>query len=75
LRLIFTPATPTKDCTMGSRENHANAGASSTFVQTISSSDMLLPSIAWAVGAALNVLRIAPSCRTGGTKGKWARLR
>ncbi len=38
---IVTPAVPTKASTIGSRENVASAGASSTFVQTISRSDML----------------------------------
>jgi hypothetical protein len=40
---IFTPAAPTKAWTIGRRENVASAGASSTFVQTISRSDMLAP--------------------------------
>src|SRR6185503_10113938 len=40
---IFTPAVPTKASTIGRRENVESAGASSTFVQTISRSDMLAP--------------------------------
>ena len=40
---IVTPAAPTKASTIGNRENVASPGASSTFVQTISSSDNALP--------------------------------
>src|SRR4051812_14008995 len=40
---IFTPAVATKASTIGSRENVASPGASSTFVQTISRSDIPVP--------------------------------
>ena len=55
---IVTPAVPTKASTIGSRENVASAGASSTFVQTISRSDMLAPLRAGLVSAELNYPRI-----------------
>jgi hypothetical protein len=40
--VTFTPAAPTKAWTIGSREYVASPGASSTFVQTISRSGMLV---------------------------------
>src|ERR1700733_2713640 len=46
-----TPAAPTKASTIGSREKVASAGASSTFVHSISRFDMLAPLVAMLVGA------------------------
>ena len=49
---IFTPAVATKASTIGSSENVASPGASSTFVQTISRFGMLAPLVAvlvWAI--------------------------
>jgi hypothetical protein len=49
----LAPAAPTKAWTIGRRENVESAGASSTFVQTISRSDMFLSPRAAAVSAEL----------------------
>src|SRR5437868_4572803 len=62
---IFTPAVPTKASTIGRRENVASAGASSTFVQMISRSDMLAPRRAAFVSAELSIDDYALSCRSG----------
>ena len=55
---IVTPAVPTNASTIGSRENVASAGASSTFVQMISRSDILGTSARRAGLTAWNVPRI-----------------
>ena len=59
---IFTLAVPTKDLTIGRSENVASAGASSTFVQTISRSDMLAPLRAAFVSAKLIYLPVTFGC-------------
>jgi hypothetical protein len=67
---IVTPAVRTKASTIGSSENVASPGASSTLVQTISRSDMLTPLGAGLVSAEFNYQQIRRFVASACGKGK-----